>query len=125
MPPKPLPTCCPDKGGGTCLPSQYVDPEQQDRLDDEECPALGMQGALCVPDPILMAHLVGVPFNPVECETGPILQELGFSPDGGCLPECIPIVDSLPVAQRNCADGYKCVPCTDFNGGSTGACEPQ
>mgnify|MGYP007073289275 FL=1 len=120
-----LPSCCQDKGGGTCVPSSMVSADQQDQLDAEECAAAGMAGAVCVPSQILNAHLVGVPFNPVECETGVLIQQLGLGAEGGCLPECIPIVDSLPVGQSNCAAGFKCVPCIDLNGDGTGACSPQ
>lgn len=121
---KTLPKCCQDQGGGTCVPTNLVDGEQADRLDDEECPELGAANSVCVPNPILQAHLVGVQFNPVECVTGDLIQSLGLGSEGGCLPECIPIVDAIPVTQENCPNGYKCVPC-DVGGQETGACEPQ
>ncbi len=121
QPPKTLPTCCAGKGGGTCVPSSFAGEGGAD-LDDEECADLGAAGSVCVPSQILAAHLVGVPFNPVECETGALVQSLGLGSEGGCLPECIPIVDALPVTRENCADGFKCVPCVDLDGDGTGAC---
>lgn len=121
QPAKTLPSCCSDKGGGTCVPSTFAG-EGADKLDEEECEGLGALGSVCVPSQILDAHLVGVPFNPVECETGAFIQSLGLGSEGGCLPECIPIVDALPVSQSNCSDGFKCVPCVDLDGDGTGAC---
>ena len=123
-PAKPLPSCCVEKGGGTCVPVAVVGTEQADKLDEDECAAAGLSGAVCVPNIILDAALVDVPFIPVECVTGPVIQELGLGSEGGCLPECIPIVDALPVSQQNCADGFKCVPCIDLTGDGTGACDP-
>jgi hypothetical protein len=120
----PLPKCCQQDGGGTCVPTTLVGAEEADRLDEEECGALGLAGSVCVPDIILDAYLVGVPFNPVECVTGAIVRELGLGSEGGCLPECIPIVGSIPVGQQNCADGFRCVPC-EIGGQETGACQPQ
>ncbi len=124
QPAKPLPACCVDKGGGTCLPSELLTPDEADRLDGEECAGLGLAASVCVPDQILNAFLVDVPFVPVECETSLLIQELGLGSEGGCLPECIPIVDALPVGQANCAAGFKCVPCIDLTGDGTGACDP-
>ena len=122
---KVLPACCQEDGGGTCVPTTLLDGAETDRLDDEECADLGMADAVCVPNVLLNAHLVGVPWSPVECETGPLVQSLGLGSEGGCLPECIPIVGILPVTRQNCASGYKCVPCIDLTGDGTGACSPQ
>ncbi len=122
LPKTTLPKCCADKGGGTCVPIDFVGAAEAEPLDAEECGALGAAASVCVPTQILNAHLVGVPFNAVECETSVLLQQLGLGSEGGCLPECIPIVDSLPVSQSSCSTGFKCVPCIDLNGDGTGAC---
>ena len=106
------------------MPSSLLDGAETDRLDDEECAGLGMADAVCVPDVLLNAHLVGVPWSPVECVTGELVQSLGLGSEGGCLPECIPIVGALPVSRESCASGYKCVPCIDLTGDGTGACDP-
>jgi hypothetical protein len=121
LPKTTLPGCCADKGGGTCVPSSFAGESAAD-LDEEECSALGASQSVCVPRQILDAHLVGVPFNPVECVTSAVVQSLGLGSEGGCLPECIPIVDALPVSQSTCSAGFKCVPCVDLDGDGTGAC---
>lgn len=121
---KPLPSCCQAKGGGTCVPNTLVGADDAERLDQEECSGLGMTDASCVPDLILQAHLVGVEFNPVACEISEALQALGLPPEGGCLPECVPSVDGLPLGQSNCANGFKCIPCIDLNGDGLDACGP-
>ena len=40
QPAKTLPSCCSDKGGGTCVPSTFAG-EGADKLDEEECEGLG------------------------------------------------------------------------------------
>jgi hypothetical protein len=121
-PKRTLPACCADKGGGTCVPAALVGPDEADRLDADECAGLGIGDAVCVPDVILQSFLAEVPFTAVECTTGDLVQSLGLGAEGGCLPECIPIVDALPVTQETCGDGFKCVPCVDLDGDGTGAC---
>ncbi len=120
----PLPSCCQAKGGGTCVPNTLVGPEDAERLDQEECAGLGMSNASCVPDLILQAHLVGVDFNPVACEVSETLQALGLPAEGGCLPDCVPSVNGLPLSQSNCSNGFRCIPCIDLNGDGLDACGP-
>lgn len=124
QPAKLLPTCCAAKGGGTCVPNTLVGPEDAERLDQEECAGLGMTNASCVPKLILQAHLVGVEFNPVACEVSATLQALGVPAEGGCLPNCVPSIDGLPISQSDCASGYSCIPCIDLNGDGVDACGP-
>lgn len=120
--------CCPDGGGGTCLPASNVPPDQQSKLGEDSCAQDG--GAmLCVPNVFVDAQQSGVPYQGMACETSFWMQLL-FGAEfaqGACMPKCVPEVDDAPLTEQgDCADGFKCVPCNDpTSGQSTGACEPQ
>lgn len=124
-PPVSFASCCAEEGGGTCLPVELVGADAA-RLDGEECAALGQPGTVCVPTVLYAAHAQGQLYNPEECETGFFAQFAGASPEGACLPLCIPEVgDTFGLSQSDCMDGFNCVPCIDQNGDNTGACQPQ
>ena len=75
------------------------------------------------------AQQSGIPYQGMACETSFWMQLLFGAEfaEGACMPKCVPEVDDAPLTEQgDCADGFKCVPCTSpTSGQSTGACEPQ
>lgn len=110
-PARPLPACC--EGRGKCVPTALISEKQAENLAERECEDVQDDAYLCVP-----TEMLSPTFKPRTCTAQSLL--LG-NYSGVCLSECLSFgIQGLALARGNCADDYKCVPCTQ-NGQPTGA----
>lgn len=114
-PPVVFDACC--RGAGTCVPSELAEP-YTDLLGPGECAP--NEGLLCAPND----YIESVEIRSCQTTIGGFLG----SPDGACISECLPIVETVGIVlfQDGCGSGEKCVPCALNAFGfeiPTGACD--
>jgi hypothetical protein len=109
-------TCC--EGIGTCVPDTSVPEGFRDQLPVDDCEE---PDTLCAPD----KFVEDLSYSPPTC-TPMIDLDIELDEDGVCLAKCVaehgsPLAAALE--QSSCDAGEVCVPCTDPEGESTGACD--
>jgi hypothetical protein len=105
------PNCCGEKG--RCVPAESVPGNQREQLGPDVCVE---QDTLCVPQAYIEDSNAVARLCRVSATQGG---------EGRCLPSCLPQVAARKefLAQDDCPDEHRCVPCFDpFTGEPSGAC---
>jgi hypothetical protein len=118
QPAKSLPTCC--DGRAKCVPDAAVPASEASNLSQDTCSDVTPDAFLCVPN-----EMLDMTYVPPACSANSFL--IGAY-TGVCLSDCLDFgLAGIAMANGDCADHFKCAPCTNpLSGAPTGApgCPP-